>query len=136
MKRLLSGLAAAAVLSATTVSASKSTDPSTIVLNPPAGTYTSWEPRLGDDVTFTVTYPKTLDHYGVRIQILCYDGAGNLIYGEAGPYTQAFLLGGAMSIWYQTGGPAHCRADLYYWSYNGGQKWNGLAYTTFDALGR
>ena len=139
MKRLLFGVAIATVISAISVSAAKPpTDPSTIILNPPAGltAAAAWQPHLGDYVSFTVTYPKTLDHFGVRIQILCYDANGNVIYGEAGPYYQEFLLGGSMSIWYQTDGPAHCSADLYYWSYQGGQKWNGLANTQFDALGR
>jgi hypothetical protein len=33
-------------------------------------------------------------------------------------------------------GPAECHADLFYWSYNGGQKFNQLATTTFNADGR
>ena len=55
---------------------------------------------------------------------------------EAGPYTQAFLLGGAMSTWYLTDGAADCHADLYYWSYNGGQKFNPLAWVEFAASSR
>lgn len=140
MKRLLFGVALASVVSATTLVAAgkNSTVPSTIILNQPpslAGTAGSWEPRLGDYVTFTVTYPKTLDHYGIRIQVLCYQD-GELVYGMAGPYDYAFLLGGSMSQWYLNDGPAQCHADLYYWSYNGSQKFNLLASTEFSALGR
>ena len=61
---------------------------------------------------------------------------GNLVYGEAGPYSDLFLLGGAMSIWYLNDGPAICHGDLYYWSHNGGQKFNFLASTSFEAAGR
>ena len=86
-------------------------------------------------MTFTVTYPKTLDHYGVRIQVLCYQN-GNLVFGMAGAYDYQFLLGGSMSQWYLNGGDAECHADLYYWSYNGSQKFNQLASTTFAAAGK
>ena len=138
MKHLLSGAALAIVVSSISVgAASPKNEPSAIVLNTPraSGSATPWEPRLGDNVTFTVTYPKTLDHYGVRIQVLCYQN-GNLVYGEAGPFDQAFLLGGAMSSWFMTDGPATCHADLFYWSYNGGQKFNPLAWVEFSAEGR
>ena len=94
-----------------------------------------YDPHLWDYVTFSATYPKTPDHYGVRIQVLCYQD-GNLVYGEAGPYSQQFLLGGAMSNWFLSGGASSCHADLYYWSYNGGQKFNPLASTNFDASDR
>jgi hypothetical protein len=141
MKRTALGLAIALALSTTPLIAAgnNKTQPSSIILNTPtqvasSGT-TAWEPKLGDYVTFTVSYPKTLDHYGVRIQVLCYQD-GNLGFAMAGPYDYSFLLGGAMSQWYLTGGPATCHADLYYWSYNGGQKFNLLASTDFDAAGR
>ena len=105
----------------------------TINLNiPNTPTATTGWPALGDSVTFNVTYAKQLDKFGVRIQVLCYQD-GNLVYGEAGPYNQAFQLGGAMSVWLQGGGPADCVADLFYWSYNGGQKFNWLASTNFAA---
>ena len=139
MKRLTLGVVFAALFSALVAAApAKSTAPPTIILDAPAtagAASATLEPHLGDQVTFTVTYPKTLDHYGVRIQVLCYQDA-NLVYGAAGPYDQAFLLGGAMSNWFLTDGPATCHADLYYWSYNGGQKFNPLASTEFDAAGR
>lgn len=137
MKRLLVGAALATLMSATALAATSKTDPSTIILNPPPGyaSTTNWEPALGDTVTFTVTYPNTLNHYGVRIQVLCYQN-GNLVFGMAGPYNYAFLLGGSMSQWYLNGGAASCHADLYYWSTNGGQKFNELAWTDFDATGK
>ena len=111
----------------------------TIALNVPTTTLQTFSegqwPNLGDTVTFTVTYPKTANRYDPRIQVMCYQD-GVLVYGEAGPYYQGFHLGGSGSLWlYQTPGPAHCIADLYYWSYNGGQKFNWLASTEFDAGG-
>jgi hypothetical protein len=139
MNRLLLAAALAGTVSGISLSAApKSGDPASIILNVPAqsgAVSTPWAPKLGDTVTFTVSYPKTLDHYGVRIQVLCYqDGA--LVYGEAGPYNQGFLLGGAMSTWYLNDGAADCHADLYYWSTNGGQKFNQLATVAFSALSR
>jgi hypothetical protein len=94
-------------------------------------------PRLGDSVTFSSTYSSKLEHYGVRIQVMCTRDDGQVIYGEAGPHDQAFLLGGGMSIWLMEGGAPTCKADLYYWSYQGGQQtFNPLASTTFAAYGR
>ena len=92
-------------------------------------------PSIGDSVTFTVTFPKTVEKYGPRIQVMCYQN-GTLVYGEAGPYYHAFQLGGASSDWLNNSpGPATCVADLYYWSYQGGQKFNWLASVEFDAGG-
>ena len=95
------------------------------------------DPHLGGTVTFTCTnLPKVPGNTGgVRIQILAYqDGA--LIYGTAGSHDESFLLGGSWSQWMEKGGPAHCVADLYYWSYKGGhQSFHWLATTTFDAAG-
>ena len=89
-------------------------------------------PTVGDSVTFSSTYPSKLDHYGVRIQVVC-SRSGEVLYGEAGPKDQAFLLGGASSRWLTVGGPASCKADLYYWSYQGKQEFNLLATTSFDS---
>jgi len=100
----------------------------TLTLNNPPS------PALGLWVTFTATYPKKMEHYGMRIQVLCYQD-GNLVYGEAGPHDQAFLLGGASSPWQDKGGPAACVAHLYYWTNNGGQQWHGIASTSFAAGG-
>ena len=109
------------------------------IINPSTIALVETNPHLGDYVTFKSTYyPSNLDQKekgGVRVQVLCYQN-GNLVYGEAGHYDMKFLLGGAMSIWFQGGGEADCHADLYYWSYQGGQKFNPLAFADFHALGR
>ncbi len=101
-------------------------DPS-IALNEP-------DQHLGGTVTFTVVLPKLAGNTTPRIEVLCYQ-SGHLVYGEAGGVDQSFLLGGAMSEWLKTGGPADCSANLFYWSYNGGQTYNWLASTGFPAAG-
>ena len=145
MRRMVGGLIASMLLFGVSLTAAPrtATTAATIALNVPTtqlaaftatGDATIW-PALGDSVTFAVTYPKTVEKYGPRIQVLCYqDGA--LVYGEAGPYYQSFLLGGASSDWLNNSpGPASCVADLYYWSYQGGQKFNWLASVEFSAGG-
>jgi len=140
MRRILFGsFVATAMLAATLTAAPKPTVPATIALTVPATLLTAFQagtwPALGDQVTFAVSYPKIVGNNGARIQVMCYQGDA-LVYGEAGPFNQAFLLGGAGSIWlYTSQGPAHCVADLYYWSYQGSQKFNWLATTEFDAAG-
>ena len=144
MKRLLLGATVAFVCSTVAISAAPRPDAvATIDLNVPSfaapptgGTSPAIWPRLGDAVTFNVSYPKNLEHYGVRIQVFCYSLNGTLIYGEAKPWDQPFLLGGAMSTWFLTNGEADCVADLYYWSNSGGQKWNFLAETEFHAYAK
>ena len=146
MRRLIYGLVVSLTVCGVTVAAappSRSSAPATIVLDVPttpvaaftaAGDAAIW-PAIGDSVTFTVTFPKTAEKYGPRIQVMCYQN-GTLVYGEAGPYYHAFLLGGASSDWLNhSPGPATCVADLYYWSYQGGQKFNWLASVQFDAGG-
>jgi hypothetical protein len=144
MKRILLGVGAAVLSSVTLWAAPRTVEPTRIVLNVPATEVQSFAgtssdgsvwPSLGDAVTFTVTYPKSADKFGPRIQVLCYQN-GELVYGQAGPYNGYFLLGGAMSDWYLNDGPATCRADLFYWSYSGGQKFNLLASTEFEAGAR
>jgi hypothetical protein len=151
MQRIVLGMITALALGAMTASAAgpKTATAATIQLNVPTGSIaaftsasdeaTIW-PALGDSVTFSVTYPKAVEKYGPRIQVMCYqDGA--LVYGEAAPYYQSFLIGGAWSLWQADQPPAdresaaHCVADLYYWSYQGGQKFNWLASVEFDAAG-
>lgn len=143
MKHTVLGAAIAMVLGGQTAWAAPrnaSTTPSSIALNtPPTMTVTAeagqW-PALGDWITFKVSYPKTVDKYGARIQILCYQN-GQLVYAEADWATQPFLLGSGSSPWLNDyPGPASCHADLYYWSYNGGQKFNWLASTDFEAAGK
>ena len=97
---------------------------------------TIW-PAIGAKVSFAITFPESVAEYNPRIQVMCYQD-GVVIYGEAGPSNQSFLLGGSGSIWfYETSTlPAHCVADLYYWSYQDSQQFNWLASTEFDAGGR
>jgi len=140
MRRVLFGSLAACVLLVVSVSAAPRTEVQpAIALNVPvtlASTESTIWPALGDSVTFSVTFPKSVEKYGPRIGVMCYQG-DTLVYGEAGPYYQAFLLGGASSIWHNDSqGPAHCVADLFYWSYQGSQKYNYLASTEFDAGGQ
>ena len=66
---------------------------------------------------------------------MCYTRPARTVYGEAGPWTQQFLLGGGMSIWLLQEGPAHCIVDLHYWSYRGHQQFNWLASTEFTPWG-
>jgi len=146
MRRIALGLMALMLTFAATLSAAggkTAPAPATIELSQPAvasfsGTTDStiW-PAIGANVTFAVTYPKSVEKFGPRIQVMCYQD-GSLVYGEAGPWYQAFFLGGSGSLWlYNTATQgAHCVADLYYWSYQGGQKFNWLASTEFDAAGK
>jgi hypothetical protein len=138
MRRIVMGSLVGLALAVTTTSAAPArNDSPTIVLVPPTGiqtpTTTAW-PRVGDTVAFVVTYPKQLDRYALRIQIVCYQNA-DMVWADAAPYDSTFVLGGTSSDWVITGGAANCAADLYYWSYNGGQKLNWLAATYFDVAG-
>jgi len=144
MKKIVLGTAIATALSlGTGWTAPRNTatlQASTIELNTPTDMTAAADagvwPALGDWVTFKISYPKTVDKYGARIQILCYQN-GQLVYAEADWATQPFLLGSGSSPWLNDyPGPASCHADLYYWSYNGGQKFNWLASTEFDAGGK
>ena len=91
-------------------------------------------PHLGDSVSFTVSYPNSLDGSAVSIHLHCYQ-EGSMVFGTSGPAAASFLLGGTVSPWRDyLGGAATCRADLYYWSKNG-TRMNVLASTEFDAQG-
>ncbi len=109
-------------------------------------------PTLGQYVSFTTTCSNCPSNpkESPRIQVLCYqdvpfdytDSNGDvhtqtdpLVFGMAGPADQTLLLGGEASVWLWHGGPAHCRADLFFWSYQGGQQFNLLASVEFDAQG-
>lgn len=107
--------------------ARSATPPATIQVNQAS-------PQLGGEVSFTVTYPVKIK--SPRIAIRCYQG-GAMTYGEAGPYDQLFLLGGAGSVWLSNGGPASCTAELFYivWNGNNPQQFYTLAMTRFDAAG-
>jgi hypothetical protein len=110
MRRLIYGLVVSLTLCGVTVAAapprSSAPAPATIVLNVPTTQVAAFTatgdatiyPSIGDSVTFTVTFSKTVEKYGPRIQVMCYQN-GTLVYGEAGPYYHAFLLGGASSDW-------------------------------------
>ena len=97
-------------------------------------------PSIGSWITFTVTFPKSVERYDPRILISCYQN-NQLVYAEGGSYDQAFMLGGSGSLWvyHQAPGdrqaPANCVAELFYFSDQGGQKWNHLADVSFDAGG-
>jgi len=138
MKRLILGITVASVLSGVTVAAAGKNQAS-IILNSPvvsaatSPTTPSWQPRLGDTVNFTSTFPDSLSKYAVSIQVLCYQN-GALVFATAGLYDRSFLLGGTTSPWLQNGAGATCNADLYYWS-TSGTKFNVIASTQFDALG-
>jgi len=103
----------------------------TVSLNKPttASTDGLW-PHLGDWVTFSATYPKQAEKYDVSVQVVCYQ-AGKIVYAESRPWQQQFLLGSFVSEWQTSGGGADCVADLYYWTFGGGQKFNWLATTSF-----
>ena len=142
MRRFVfASIAGAALLAATVSAAPKSETAATIALTLPTGMVAAassgiW-PAIGDSVSFTVTFPKSVEKFSPSIQVLCYQ-SGKLVYGEAGPYTQSFRLGGSGSAWlyYSSTTGADCIADLFYWSYQGGQKFNLLASTDFDAAGK
>jgi len=138
MKRLLFGVVLAGVLSSVAVGAApKSTTSAAIILNSPSGSGVtaapSWEPRLGDYVSFTTAYPSSLAGKSISIQLNCFQN-GDLVWVTAGLADRSFLLGGTVSPWLEVGGAATCRAELYYWSTNG-QKYNALASTEFDVQG-
>ena len=91
------------------------------------------QPALGSAVAFDAGYPKTVKT--PRISVRCFQN-DVLVYGEAGPVDQDFLLGGGSSDWLRAGGPASCVADLFFYSFNRHvQTYNWLASTAFDAAG-
>ena len=145
MRRIIAGTLVACALCAVTLTAApKSEAPPTISLITAAtvsadGGSTIY-PSVGDWIKFTVTFPKSVERYGPRILISCYQN-DQLVYAEGGTYYQSFMLGGSGSLWVydQAPGdrqaPAQCVAELFYFSYQGGQKWNHLADTSFEAGG-
>jgi hypothetical protein len=92
------------------------------------------DPRLGGEVTFTVTYPDQAKY--PRIAVRCYQD-GVMTYAEAGTYDHVFLLGGGWSVWLERGGPADCTAELFYivWHGSNTQEVYSLAWTSFQAAG-
>jgi hypothetical protein len=138
MKRLLIGVALAGAFAAVSVSAAGKTQSSIVLNTPPlysspTSTSSSW-PRLGDSITFTASYPDSMNKYWVYVNVLCYQGTDHvLVYAATQKPDSSFLLGGTNSPWIQNGGPATCIANLFYWS-NGG-KYTVLADTDFDVQG-
>jgi len=100
------------------------------------------DPHLGGTVTFTATYPQHYEHLDPRVAIRCYQN-GVMVYAEAGPWEQAFVLGGASSGWLRAGGPASCTAELFAITWPGHpcknmpklQVVETLAWTEFEADG-
>ena len=135
MKRLLFGVALASLLSGIAVSAAPRTEASIILNIPPSlaspNLVSSW-PRVGDSVTFTSTFPSSLDSRSVLVSVICYQN-GYPTFLVADRYDASFLLGGTTSPMATNGGPAFCRAELYYWSKN--NKQNVIASTEFDVAG-
>ena len=122
------GAAAALVVAATVVVTAQgraTQGTATIVLNPP--------PATAAAVTFSATYPKQMEKYDISVQVVCYQDK-KIVYAESRPWQQSFLLGGFASEWATVGGVADCVADLYYWTFGGGQKFHWLASTDFLAM--
>jgi hypothetical protein len=105
---------------------------SSITLNSGTGS-ASTAPHLGGSASFTVVFPGNVKT--PRVEVLCYQN-GALVYGEAGSPDNIFTLGGGGSLWLDAGGSASCVANLYYFTWNGGQPATTyLATTSFDAAG-
>ena len=85
---------------------------------------------LGDWVTFSFSVPDGVR--SPRIQIMCYQN-GAVVYGMAGPATDAFELGGGSSAWRTNGGEADCEAIVYEWDFKPVQTFVPYATTTFHA---
>lgn len=109
----------------------------TIALNPTP------DAKLGNTITFNWSAEGLHGNQKPRIQVIAYqDTDGDLqvddvVYGEAGPAGQGFLLGGASSLWLNqySNQPAHCVATLYYWDFHPQQTFVPLATVEFDAAG-
>lgn len=148
MKKLVLFLAAAvaAILIVIPVGAAKPVPSGTIAIA--AGS----DLNLGGVVTFDVTVSDLPGNANPRIQVMCSqpddvpfdyafpDGSIHthidpLVYGEAGPAEQGFLLGGGMSVWLLHGGPAECVATLYFWTFHPVQEFHELASVSFGAGG-
>ncbi|MEX0784294.1 MAG: hypothetical protein WD557_16760 [Dehalococcoidia bacterium] len=87
--------------------------------------------HLGDTVTFTFSAPEARSP---RIQVMCYQD-GVLVYGEAGPASQGFMLAGGSSDWLVKGGEADCDVTLYEWDWKPVQTFVPYATTSFHAGG-
>src|SRR5690349_505061 len=92
-------------------------------------------PKLGDTVTFTCQISEHVK--SPRIQLVATHGTDGVVYGEAGPSDQGFLLGGAGSIWLydHPDWTVDIVATLYYWDFHPNQVQIVLATTEFTAAG-
>ena len=135
MKRLMFGVALASALATVPIAAAPKSQPSIIVNVPPEyATLPTWQPKLGDTITFTTSYPETLNRYWIYVNLLCYQAPGRtLVFAVTLPPDSSFLLGGTNSGWKLYGGSASCIADLFYWS--NGFKYTVIASTEFEVAG-
>src|SRR5262245_34515236 len=125
MRRIIAGTLLALALGAVTLTAAPKPEMApTISLNTVATFSAAADgstiyPSIGDWVTFTVTFPKSVERYGPRIVVSCYQN-DEVVYAGAGPYYQSFKIGGAGSLWVydeapaDRQSPAHCVAELFY----------------------
>jgi hypothetical protein len=88
--------------------------------------------KLGGTVNFTYS---AVNVKSPRIQVICSQGDLGVVYGEAYPAGQSFLLGGGGSLWKTGGGQATCVATLYYWDFTPSQIFNPVASVSFMAAG-
>ena len=96
------------------------------------------DPALGKWLTFSYVLVENVK--SPRIQVICSQN-GTVVYGEAGPATQSFLLGGASSLWLndpaRRSQPASCVATLYSWDFTPVQVFIPYAWTPdFTAAGK
>jgi hypothetical protein len=78
------------------------------------------DPRYGDLVTFTVSYPAMRE--APRVRLICQQG-DQMVYQYASDPSALFHLWS--TAW--KGGAADCAADLYYFTYRG-QTQTGIVY--------
>lgn len=135
LNRLVAAFGIVGMVMVVTLTATQKAAPSgTIVLDQSA-------PQLGEWITFTTSISGLPGWADPRIQIVC-EQNGQVVYGEAGPSTQRFLLGGASSPWLNSSDgadatqPAQCVATLYFWQFHPRQVFNPLASISFEAAGR
>ena len=95
------------------------------------------DPHLGGVVHFNWDDGGLKGNKNPRIQVVCSDTPGHVIYGESQDAVgHAFTLGGSSSPWLnEFPGPADCVATLYYWDFHPVQTFIPLAEVSFHAEG-
>ena len=88
------------------------------------------DPHLGDWVTFSFSVPSTVRY--PRVEIRCSQN-GELVYAEAGPANQEYLLGSGSSTWKSIGGEADCTVTVYEWDWHPQQTFHPYATSSFHA---